>query len=129
MLKCLFSFYYVVAKEFEKCVTQSIVCEAKNLNPRGQSNESLLHLSVSNSSTILRTGAEEPEPSDMFPCEDVVKYLLEAGYDPNVKSEAGETLLHVTAKKVRKNLWKKTCPAWISIFGCNNTKHKPCRTF
>ena len=77
---------------------------AKNLNPRGQNNESLLHLSVSNNSTIPRTGAEEPEPNDMFPSEDVVKYLLEAGYDPNVRNEAGETPLHVAAKKVRKNL-------------------------
>jgi len=83
----------------EKCDTYSVVCEAKNLNPRGQNNESLLHLSVSNSSTIPRTGAEEPEPNDMFPSEDVVKYLLEAGYDPNVKNEAGETPLHVAAKK------------------------------
>ena len=39
----------------------------------------------------------------MFPSEAVVKYLLEAGYQPNVQNEAGETPLHVAAKKVRKN--------------------------
>ena len=87
-----------------------MVCQAKKLDPRGQNNESLLHLSVSNSAAIPRTGGggtEEAEETDMFPSEAVVKYLLEAGYQPNVQNEAGETPLHVAAKKVKKNCFFK----------------------
>ena len=43
----------------------------------------------------------EDDKGDMFPSEAVVQFLLECGFDANTKNEAGETPLHVAAKKVK----------------------------
>ena len=88
----------------EKCDTYSAVVRARELQPRNQNNDTLLHMSVnntSNNSVIPHQALMEDDKSDMFPSEAVVQFLLECGFDANTKNDAGETPLHVAAKKVK----------------------------
>lgn len=83
----------------EKCDTYSVVCEAKSLHPLNHSNDTLLHLATTNTSAIAGNNILEPEQSELFPSDIVVKFLLDTGFDPNSVNDKGETPLHVAAKK------------------------------
>lgn len=84
----------------------------RDLSPRSQTRESLLHLAVSSSSAVTSTTILDEEHNQRFPSEQVVKFLLEAGFDPNSKNVERETPLHVAAKKVR--LWQELRWTFIS---------------
>ena len=90
----------------EKCDTYSAVKEARSLKLENQQGDSLLHMAASSSSKIDNSSILDPEQSDIFPNESVVKYLLEAGFDPNKVNDLGETSLHVAAKNVSKDCSK-----------------------
>ena len=77
-----------------------MVCEAKSLHPLNHSNDTLLHLATTNTSAIAGNNILEPEQSELFPSDIVVKFLLDTGFDPNSVNDKGETPLHVAAKKV-----------------------------
>ena len=75
----------------------------KDLSPLSQSQESLLHLAVSSSSAVTSNTFLDEEHSQLFPSEQVVKFLLQTGFDPNSRNADRETPLHVAAKKVRSD--------------------------
>ena len=76
----------------------------KDLSPLSQSQESLLHLAVSSSSAVTSNTFLDEEHSQLFPSEQVAKFLLQTGFDPNSRNADRETPLHVAAKKVRSAL-------------------------
>ena len=70
----------------EKCETYAALCETKALNPRSKSQETLLHMAVSTSSS-----AREPV---------LVQYLCQLGFKTTEKNNEGQTPLHLAASKV-----------------------------
>ena len=73
----------------------------RDLAPVSQDQHSLLHLAVSNTPAVSSPSFLDQDHNELFPSDTVVKFLLQAGFDPNSRNSDRETPLHVAAKKVR----------------------------
>ena len=73
----------------------------KEINPRTQNNNSVLHLAVSVNSPVTSNSFLDDESIEIFPNRDVVNFLLECGHSVIVRNTAWETPLHVATKKVK----------------------------
>lgn len=76
-----------------------LVSHMKEINPRTQNNNSVLHLAVSVNSPVTSNSFLDDESIEIFPNRDVVKFLLECGHSVIVRNTAWETPLHVATKK------------------------------
>ena len=85
----------------EKCDIFTVVREMRDLAPVSQDQHSLLHLAVSNTPAVSSNSFLDQDHNELFPSDTVVKFLLQAGFDPNSRNSDRETPLHVAAKKVR----------------------------
>ena len=74
----------------------------RDLSPVSQDQHSLLHLAVSNTPAVSSNSFLDQDHNELFPSDLVVKFLLQAGFDPNSRNSDRETPLHVAAKKVRE---------------------------
>jgi len=76
-----------------------LVSHIKRIDPRAQNNDSILHLAVSASSAVRSNSFLDDESIEIFPNQDVIKFLIECGYSLNLRNESRETPLHVATKK------------------------------
>eukprot|EP00092_Neocalanus_flemingeri_P030503 GFUD01033118.1.p1 GENE.GFUD01033118.1~~GFUD01033118.1.p1 ORF type:complete len:651 (+),score=133.69 GFUD01033118.1:226-2178(+) len=80
-----------------------LVNHVKRIDPRAQNNDSILHMAVSSNSSVKSNSFLDDESIEIFPNQDVVKFLIECGYSLNLRNESRETPLHVATKKENYN--------------------------
>ncbi|KAF5296678.1 hypothetical protein FQR65_LT10219 [Abscondita terminalis] len=110
ILKCITHLIYLMTQTAntytKKASVHRLIVNLSQINPRSiVMEDSLLHLCVSKINTLRSSYFMDEDPVPIFPQEEVIKLLLDCGFDVNSKNVSNSTPLHIATSSYNYNSW------------------------
>ncbi|KAK4875083.1 hypothetical protein RN001_011505 [Aquatica leii] len=110
ILKCITHLIYLMAQTAntytKKTFVHRLIVNLSRINPRSiVMEDTLLHLCVSKINTLRSSYFMDEDPVPIFPQEDVIKLLLDCGFDVNSRNISNSTPLHIATSSYNYNSW------------------------